>query len=246
MTSNLTSNNRPVGVGLDSDGLAKGLVELSGISLSAVSATEGWFENIFVNGSSIYIRDGDTLMVHGNLSAVSYIGGGGGGGVTDHGALTGLADDDHPHYTLSATNANLSSLVGSVETSTIDLSAYIADNEAAWLLDSVITDHGAFTGLGDDDHPQYTLSSTNNNLSSLVGNIETSTIDLSAYIADNEGSWVNAPTLVYAPLDGPYITVSATGNLDNETVLTDSEDITWSYENAIISGAVEVSALTGS
>lgn len=24
--------------------------------------------------------------------------GGGGGGVTDHGALTGLADDDHPQY----------------------------------------------------------------------------------------------------------------------------------------------------
>lgn len=26
-------------------------------------------------------------------------GGGGGAGVTDHGALTGLADNDHPHYT---------------------------------------------------------------------------------------------------------------------------------------------------
>lgn len=25
-------------------------------------------------------------------------GGGGGGGVTDHGALTGLSDDDHPQY----------------------------------------------------------------------------------------------------------------------------------------------------
>jgi hypothetical protein len=28
---------------------------------------------------------------------------GGGGGVTDHGALTGLGDDDHPQYCLSAT-----------------------------------------------------------------------------------------------------------------------------------------------
>jgi hypothetical protein len=27
---------------------------------------------------------------------------GGGGGVTDHGALTGLADDDHPQYTMGA------------------------------------------------------------------------------------------------------------------------------------------------
>ena len=43
-------------------------------------------------------------------------------GVTDHGALTGLADNDHPQYLL-AVNA--------------------------------ITDHGALTGLGDNDHPQY-------------------------------------------------------------------------------------------
>ncbi len=28
----------------------------------------------------------------------SLTGSGGGGGVTDHGALTGLADDDHPQY----------------------------------------------------------------------------------------------------------------------------------------------------
>lgn len=48
-------------------------------------------------------------------------GGGGGGGVTDHGALTGLLDDDHPQYltegrgdlrypTISATNAALNAL----------------------------------------------------------------------------------------------------------------------------------------
>jgi len=35
----------------------------------------------------------------------------GGGGVTDHGALTGLADDDHPQYVLSSTNNTLSSTV---------------------------------------------------------------------------------------------------------------------------------------
>jgi hypothetical protein len=35
----------------------------------------------------------------------------GGSGVTDHGALTGLADDDHPQYTLSSTNLILSAVV---------------------------------------------------------------------------------------------------------------------------------------
>ena len=49
---------------------------------------------------------------------------GGGGGVTDHGALTGLADNDHPQYRLVA--------------------------------DAI--DHGALGGLADNDHPQYLLT----------------------------------------------------------------------------------------
>ena len=48
----------------------------------------------------------------------------GAGGVTDHGALTGLSDNDHPQYRLVA--------------------------------DAI--DHGALGGLSDDDHPQYLLT----------------------------------------------------------------------------------------
>lgn len=33
-----------------------------------------------------------------NVATIFTGGGGGGGGVTDHGALTGLGDDDHTHY----------------------------------------------------------------------------------------------------------------------------------------------------
>ena len=33
-----------------------------------------------------------------NLKVTTVAGAGGGGGVTDHGALTGLGDDDHPQY----------------------------------------------------------------------------------------------------------------------------------------------------
>lgn len=46
---------------------------------------------------------------------------GGGGGVTDHGALTGLSDNDHPQYRL--------------------------------VYDTI--DHGSLGGLSDNDHPQY-------------------------------------------------------------------------------------------
>ena len=59
------------------------------------------------------------------------VGGGGGGGVTDHGALTGLNDDDHTQYHTDARG------------------------DARYSLTSHNHDHGTLTGLGDDDHTQY-------------------------------------------------------------------------------------------
>lgn len=59
-----------------------------------------------------------------------------GGGVTDHGALTGLGDDDHPQYRLESA----------------DHSHQTTGLQAGQL------DHGAaLTGLTDDDHTQYVL-----------------------------------------------------------------------------------------
>ena len=108
---------------------------------------------------------GNSLVWTGSVwdaSAITGGGGGGGGGVTDHGALTGLSDNDHPQYTLSSTNNALSSLVTSIETSTVALSSYISGNEASWVSATPASsiDHGLLTGLADNDHPQYTLSST--------------------------------------------------------------------------------------
>ena len=59
-----------------------------------------------------------------------------GGGVTDHGALTGLADDDHTQYRLESADHTHES----------------TGAQAGQL------DHGlALTGLTDDDHTQYIL-----------------------------------------------------------------------------------------
>jgi len=78
--SELTTNNIPVGVGNDSNGDPKGLVELSSISVSSLSATDLYADDLHLNGSSIYIRDGDTLLIYGSISAVDYLGVSGGGG----------------------------------------------------------------------------------------------------------------------------------------------------------------------
>lgn len=109
----------------------------------------------------------------------------GGSGITDHGALTGLADDDHPQYQLRSeknTAGGYAGLDGSALLPDNRLPASIArdtevsaavaahegaaDPHAVYLtqpegdaryaaLGSGVTDHGALTGLGDDDHPQY-------------------------------------------------------------------------------------------
>ena len=164
----------------------------------------------------------------------------------DHGSIAGLSDNDHPQYVLSSTNQALSSLVTSVEGSTVDISSYIAANEATWSTDNDTTDHtqltnigtnthaqidghisditkhftvasidhGSIAGLGDNDHPQYVLSSTNQALSSLVTSVEGSTVSLSSYIAANESTWstdtdttdhtqlTNIGTNTHAQIDG--------------------------------------------
>ena len=56
--------------------------------------------------------------------------------ITDHGALTGLGDDDHTQY----------------------LNTTRHDTTARHTLGTVVPhdDHGQLTGLADDDHTQYT------------------------------------------------------------------------------------------
>ena len=112
-----------------------------------------------------------------------------GGGVSDHGALTGLTDNDHPQYVLSATNTNLSSLVSDNQTNISNVSSTVFNSSAAWAVDTDTTDHGSFTGLGDDDHPHYVLSATNTNLSSLVSDNQTNLLGVSSTVFDGSAAW---------------------------------------------------------
>lgn len=92
--------------------------------------------------------------------------------VTDHGALTGLGDDDHTQYVLvdgtRAMSGNLTTtgivLGGNAVTDTLISSDSPSSSDAAFITAGYadanlggITDHGALTGLGDDDHTQYLL-----------------------------------------------------------------------------------------
>jgi hypothetical protein len=84
--------------------------------------------------------------------------------ITDHGGLTGLGDDDHIQYILSdgsrafsgdqSMGGNKLTLVASGTTGTDAINKDQLDTAIA----SIITDHGALGGLGDDDHTIYILS----------------------------------------------------------------------------------------
>lgn len=68
-------------------------------------------------------------------------------GVTDHGLLTGLADDDHPQYGSTAQNETITGAWNF--TTSLSISGVPVATGAG------VIDHGALTGLLDDDHPQY-------------------------------------------------------------------------------------------
>jgi|GEM_PF-7061284 len=82
------------------------------------------------------------------------------GGVTDHGLLTGLGDDDHPQYAresvLQTSDGNAPN-TGSNQVHWNNLTGMPADFADG--VDNTSTggtlDHGELEGLEDDDHPQY-------------------------------------------------------------------------------------------
>ncbi len=132
-----------------------------------------------LNGSLTVTGSG---MLTGDVrTAGSYYGDGshlsGIGASADHGTLAGLGDDDHTQYTLAnGTRAFTGTVGGVTPVANADLttklytdtlvaaSGAIVEASAKTYTDEQIaanpgvTDHGALTGLTDDDHPQYLLA----------------------------------------------------------------------------------------
>jgi len=80
---------------------------------------------------------------------------------------------------------------GTGVSSLVDLSALL--NLSAFAGES--SDHGELAGLGDNDHPQYTLSSTNSTLSSLVTTNQGLMESASSTVFDNSAVWETVAAL---------------------------------------------------
>lgn len=124
------------------------------------------------------------------MSPVSIGGGGGGAGATDHGALTGLADDDHTQYT---TTAEATALADAAAAAVVDSAPGTLDtlNELA-------------AALGDDANFATTTAN------SLAGKIPLSIIDAAGDLivgtADNTVGRLGLGTALYV------LRVNAAGN----------------------------------
>lgn len=131
---------------------------------------------------SAVATNSSTVAVHVDeapISVTAQVGSaGGGGGVTDHGALSGLGDDDHTQYVrhnlstaindfLLGSGSNtwikktLAETITILRTSLDSVYAAIAngvtngDSHDHAGGDGAQIDHGGLAGLSDDDHPQY-------------------------------------------------------------------------------------------
>lgn len=85
-------------------------------------------------------------------------------GVTDHGALTGLGDDDHTQYLLKSTVTTSGDLLYGTGSAAITRLGIGSNGQVLTVSGGVptwaaatggVTDHGALTGLSDDDHTKY-------------------------------------------------------------------------------------------
>lgn len=114
-----------------------------------------------------------------------------GGGVTDHGALTGLGDDDHAQYILVDGSRGFTSTVSG--TSPIE-GYHLATKEYVdgALSSGIGITHGNLSGLDADDHPQYHSDARGdvryyqqNEVDTISGTLQT---DINNRIVSNPGS----------------------------------------------------------
>lgn len=112
--------------------------------------TQVWLHNANIDMAGGALVDGVDVGSHNHT-------GGANGSVLDHGNLAGLGDDDHPQYAATGQNETITGswtfnnpVSGQNPTvaSHLATKAYVDANAG-------VSDHGALSGLGDDDHTQY-------------------------------------------------------------------------------------------
>ena len=119
-------------------------------------------------GTAVYVEDEELLYLYDGTQWEPM------GMSMSHSDLQDLTNDDHTQYILVDGTRAFTSTVGGVDpvaSSDLTTKNYV-DGEIATISGSIITDHGALTGLGDDDHTQYILVDGTRAFTSTVGGVD--------------------------------------------------------------------------
>lgn len=168
-------------------------------------------------------------------------------GVTTHGALNGLSNDDHPQYltlvrgqtyfpSINVTITGTNSLTGGGNLTvnrTISLlndqaspgaSRYYGTNSSGakgwYALPSQIVDHGGLVGLSDDDHPQYLNTTRASALYSPISHTHTQYADKTA-AQTITGAW-SFTTVPYVTSAGPILYHANAGYTSSKITVSSS------------------------
>ena len=177
--------------------------------------------------------------------------------ITDHGALGGLGDDDHTQY---HTDARALAWLGTRSTSDLPEGSNLynrvpaggtagqvlekidgTDYNLQWATPSTgVTDHGALTGLTDDDHTQYhtdARATTWLGTKDLgeIGNVSVSGVAQGAILYYNGSNWVH----LAAGTSGHYLQTNGTGANPSWTAVS-ATDANAIHDNV----AAEINAIT--
>lgn len=153
-----------VSVGGSSSSIANGVTNhanLTGLG------NDDHYQYVLVDGardfsSTVSYGTHPTFLADTNIVDKKYVDDSVAGIVTDHGALTGLSDDDHIQYSKVDGTRQYTDIVSYNDDKTFTSDTQIVDKK--YVDDSVITQHGSLLGLVNDDHIQYLKADGTRNL----------------------------------------------------------------------------------
>lgn len=180
---------------------------------------------------------------------------GAGGGVTDHGALTGLANDDHPQYETSAeVNAKIATHEGAADphptylTSAEGDAAYVNEGDhTAGAHNALGLSHDSLADVSADDHHAQSHSDTQHTdgPNSKPGHTHSHDADLTGVSADDHHAQVHTDT---QHSDGPNSKPGHTHSHDTDLSGVSADDHhpqSHAHNGVDSSGTVAHSATTG-
>ena len=145
---------------------------------------------------------------------------GGGTGVTNHGNLTGLLDDDHSQYLLANGSRNIASVISYTVHPTFNTDTQIVDKKFVDdALSSLTTDHGSLQGLEDDDHTQYLNNTRGDTRYYTQSQVDAMVTDLDSAISSIEANLpaVQLSTTTYDAVNYYTSVVWTTQNVETDT-----------------------------